>query len=111
MADTDTLFGAGDNSLHILLDDVKCKGDEDSIADCARSDWLANDCTHDEDAGVICFGSDITDVVVTNTSSVEQTTSTTEAPSTQSVTSQSEQTTSSTTMVSTSRPKQMADIG
>uniref|UniRef100_A0A0L8HPB1 SRCR domain-containing protein n=2 Tax=Octopus bimaculoides TaxID=37653 RepID=A0A0L8HPB1_OCTBM len=38
----------------IWLDDVKCKGDEENISECARKNWGDHDCFHNEDAGVIC---------------------------------------------------------
>ena len=109
------MFGAGDNSLHILLDDVECSGNEDSIADCARSDWLENDCTHDEDVGVTCFEGDATDNMVTTTS-LEHTTSTSTAPPTPSTTSTANKhdgTTAATPLLSTlsPRPTQVPDIG
>ena len=107
------MFGAGDISLHILLDDVECSGNEDSIANCARSDWLENDCSHDEDAGVTCFEVDATDNVVTTTTSLEQTTSTSTAPSTASTADTQEETTAAIPSLSTSspRPTRMPDIG
>ncbi|XP_063963108.1 deleted in malignant brain tumors 1 protein-like [Lytechinus pictus] len=46
-------FGAG--SGKILLDDVDCKGTEDSLADCFHRGLGVNNCNHDSDAGVVCF--------------------------------------------------------
>ena len=45
-------FGAG--SGPILLDKVRCVGDETSILDCMKSAIGFNDCRHSDDAGVIC---------------------------------------------------------
>lgn len=47
-------FGQADSSTPILLDDVRCTGQEASITDCVRSDWYAHNCRHYEDAGVSC---------------------------------------------------------
>ena len=38
----------------ILLDNVHCAGTEESIAECPANRWGDNDCSHSEDAGVIC---------------------------------------------------------
>eukprot|EP00057_Strongylocentrotus_purpuratus_P006350 XP_011660824.1 PREDICTED: deleted in malignant brain tumors 1 protein-like [Strongylocentrotus purpuratus] len=46
-------FGAG--SGKILLDDVGCKGTEDTLAECYHQGLGVNSCEHDNDAGVICF--------------------------------------------------------
>ena len=48
-------FGEGNSSLPILLDDLLCTGDEDSLFDCIGS-FTSNDCDHSEDAGVRCEG-------------------------------------------------------
>ena len=38
----------------IYLDNVKCRGDEDSIFQCHHQGWGIHDCDHSEDACVIC---------------------------------------------------------
>lgn len=45
-------FGPG--SGPIVMDQVECWGLEDSLAECAFDP--TPDCTHDEDAGVLCYG-------------------------------------------------------
>ena len=44
----------GEGTSPIMLDTVECNGDETSIVRCAHTDWGVHDCTHSEDAGVIC---------------------------------------------------------
>nr|XP_054765113.1 deleted in malignant brain tumors 1 protein-like [Lytechinus pictus] len=46
-------FGAGSGT--ILLDDVGCKGMEDTLADCFHRGLGVNNCNHGNDAGVVCF--------------------------------------------------------
>lgn len=45
-------FGSGMGS--ILLDNVRCSGSENDIAQCGSNGWGNNDCNHGEDAGVYC---------------------------------------------------------
>ncbi|XP_071485279.1 scavenger receptor cysteine-rich domain-containing protein DMBT1-like [Diadema antillarum] len=47
-------FGPGQGP--IILDDVACHGDEESLAQCSHSGFFQNDCLHEEDAGVRCRG-------------------------------------------------------
>ena len=43
-------FGPGSINMPIILDNMQCTGNEDSLFACVSR----NDCNHDEDAGVIC---------------------------------------------------------
>ncbi|XP_071800220.1 scavenger receptor cysteine-rich type 1 protein M130-like isoform X2 [Asterias amurensis] len=45
-------FGQG--AGEILMDDVKCGGNEQRLQDCAFGGWGVNDCSHSDDASVTC---------------------------------------------------------
>lgn len=51
-SDAFVLYGEGEGL--ILLDNVECTGDEINILECPGQDPGSNDCTHDEDIGIIC---------------------------------------------------------
>ncbi|XP_062310761.1 galectin-3-binding protein A-like [Osmerus eperlanus] len=44
----------GEGSGSIWLDDMDCKGTEKSLSSCTFKDWALTDCSHKEDAGVVC---------------------------------------------------------
>ncbi|XP_060073519.1 deleted in malignant brain tumors 1 protein-like [Ylistrum balloti] len=50
---SNAFYGAG--SGPILVDDIDCVGNETSIALCQRKPWGISDCSHQEDAGVMCY--------------------------------------------------------
>ena len=47
-------FGAGNSSQKILLDDLWCSGQESSVASCTFRGWGSHNCSHNQDAGVVC---------------------------------------------------------
>uniref|UniRef100_A0A670ZVJ4 HHIP like 1 n=1 Tax=Pseudonaja textilis TaxID=8673 RepID=A0A670ZVJ4_PSETE len=51
-------FGEG-HSLSILLDDVQCIGHEKTLLECSHSEIGKHNCSHKEDAGVICSQEEI----------------------------------------------------
>ncbi|XP_072167399.1 scavenger receptor cysteine-rich domain superfamily protein-like [Diadema setosum] len=53
-AESSAYFGQASGATPILLDNVFCTGDEDRLTDCNSNSWGTNDCSHSEDAGVIC---------------------------------------------------------
>ena len=52
-------FGEGNSTFPIWMDNVKCRGDEQTIAACRHRGWNNSDCSHYEDAGVVCYNSSI----------------------------------------------------
>ncbi|XP_074528746.1 scavenger receptor cysteine-rich domain-containing group B protein [Halichoeres trimaculatus] len=53
-AHTNSFFGYGTG--RILLDNVKCKGNEPDLYSCQNLGWGKHNCGHHEDAGVTCTG-------------------------------------------------------
>uniref|UniRef100_A0A3Q3MS57 Soluble scavenger receptor cysteine-rich domain-containing protein SSC5D n=1 Tax=Labrus bergylta TaxID=56723 RepID=A0A3Q3MS57_9LABR len=48
----EAFFGPGTGT--ILLDNLKCSGEEASLKDCSHISWKMHNCDHTEDAGVTC---------------------------------------------------------
>ncbi|XP_030646760.1 galectin-3-binding protein A [Chanos chanos] len=44
----------GEGTGKIWLDDLNCQGTESSLSRCAFKGWAITDCSHKEDAGVVC---------------------------------------------------------
>ncbi|NXO28118.1 HIPL1 protein, partial [Cisticola juncidis] len=53
-------FGEG-SSLRILLDDVQCSGQERTLLECSHAAVGTHDCSHEEDAGVVCSREEVTE--------------------------------------------------
>jgi len=60
----------GEGSGPVLLDEVRCTGNELSIEQCPKSSWREHNCGHKEDAGVSC--TPLTGTSVTNSHTVKQ---------------------------------------
>ena len=50
------IMSTGDFNMPILMDEVNCTGAEHYLSDCPFDGWNTHDCSHYEDAGVICQG-------------------------------------------------------
>ncbi|XP_065913726.1 neurotrypsin-like isoform X2 [Dysidea avara] len=49
-------FGRGGSSMPIWLDDVQCTNDDYYLSECSHEVWGHHDCSHSQDAGVVCNG-------------------------------------------------------
>uniref|UniRef100_A0A3Q3CAQ7 SRCR domain-containing protein n=1 Tax=Haplochromis burtoni TaxID=8153 RepID=A0A3Q3CAQ7_HAPBU len=56
-AQSAAVFGEGSGS--IWLDDVSCSGSERSLTECQHRGFGTHDCTHSQDAGVVCSDAQI----------------------------------------------------
>ena len=45
-------FGPGSGTIGLAR--LGCHGDEGNLADCSNSSWGGHDCSHGDDAGVVC---------------------------------------------------------
>ncbi|KAL8206403.1 UNVERIFIED_CONTAM: Lysyl oxidase 3B [Gekko kuhli] len=62
----------GKGSGRIWLDNLSCSGSEKSVVDCRSRGWGNSDCSHEEDAGVICKDERIAGFVDSNVIETEQ---------------------------------------
>ena len=51
---TNARFGQAASNVSILMNNLQCRGTEQALDQCDFGGWLNNDCTHREDAGVVC---------------------------------------------------------
>ena len=49
-----SLFGSGESSQRIWLDDVACSGSESRLIDCRHAGIGRENCFHREDVGIVC---------------------------------------------------------
>ena len=56
-------FGSGNLSMPIWLDEVNCTTGDRYLSECSHIGWGQHDCSHSEDAGVVC---NLTGLLCTN---------------------------------------------
>ncbi|XP_063960749.1 uncharacterized protein LOC129267746 [Lytechinus pictus] len=61
----------GPGSGVILLDEVWCRGSENSLEECSKNDYGVHNCVHSEDAGAICETTEEEDDVTWSWSAIE----------------------------------------
>ena len=47
-------YGPGNSSSPIWMDELECNGNEAALDLCIFDGWGEHDCSHDEDAGLVC---------------------------------------------------------
>ncbi|XP_077981071.1 scavenger receptor cysteine-rich domain-containing protein DMBT1-like [Glandiceps talaboti] len=58
------VYGRG--SGVILLDDVKCRGNENMLSECSHRGWGLNNCGHGQDVGITCDIPELSDIRLVN---------------------------------------------
>uniref|UniRef100_UPI00398EAB6B lysyl oxidase homolog 3B-like isoform X2 n=1 Tax=Pristiophorus japonicus TaxID=55135 RepID=UPI00398EAB6B len=61
----------GKGTGRVWLDNLECRGSEKSVSECKSLGWGHSDCTHEEDAGVICKDERIAGFIDSNVIAVE----------------------------------------
>ena len=51
--------GSASDSFPIWLSNVKCLGNESNIGECEHRGWGSHDCSHDQDAAIVCSNTEL----------------------------------------------------